>query len=77
MKELTEVMKNMDSNKNGTINFDEFVRGMYEFVVKHKTTAERRLGKNDRVSYEWWMVYWLMQYVTDWLNDSLTGTLTI
>ena len=38
-------MKNMDSNKNGTISFDEFVRGMYEFVVKHKTTAERRLGK--------------------------------
>ena len=42
LKELTEVMKNMDSNMNGTISFDEFVRGMYEFVVKHKTTAERR-----------------------------------
>ena len=42
LKELTEVMTNMDSNMNGTISFDEFVRGMYEFVVKHKTTAARR-----------------------------------
>ena len=64
LKELTEVMKNMDSNMNGTISFDEFVRGMYEFVVKHKTAVERRLVE------EWWSI---IQTLGHTLTDILSA----
>jgi Ca2+-binding EF-hand superfamily protein len=41
LKELTTVMKSMDDNNNGTISFDEFVKGVYEYVVKSKSLSEK------------------------------------
>ena len=42
LKDLTAVMKSMDDNNNGTISFDEFTKGVYEFVVKSKSLSEKR-----------------------------------
>ena len=42
MKQLTEIMKSMDENFNGTISFDEFVKGMYTYVLTSTTISERK-----------------------------------
>ena len=36
IKELSRMMKIMDEDSNGVISFDEFVKGVYDFVVSRK-----------------------------------------
>ena len=46
IKELSRMMKIMDEDSNGVISFDEFVKGVYDFVVSRKPIILLRVEGN-------------------------------